>query len=207
MGYIYGIRNKINNKWYIGQSKRYPICRWKQHIAGYHDMIISRAIAKYGAEQFDFLILEEVNDELLDEKEIYYIDKYESYLNGYNGTRGGHGDEEGYRIKVKYSEVVQYYHDNPHLSCRKIAKHFNIDKDTVAIILRTNGIRTARNVPITITDTRKDEAYEFNTVVEAAKFIEEENKGVEGYTHKWNTIRKIISKSNSYKDYIIVREV
>ena len=38
-------------------------------IAGYesHNMVISKAIKKYGVENFDFLILEEVEEEKLDE--------------------------------------------------------------------------------------------------------------------------------------------
>ena len=29
MGYIYGIQNQINNKWYVGQSIYYPKERWR----------------------------------------------------------------------------------------------------------------------------------------------------------------------------------
>lgn len=43
MGYIYGIQNQINKKWYVGQSIYYPKERWRQEIAGYasHNMVIS----------------------------------------------------------------------------------------------------------------------------------------------------------------------
>ena len=64
MGYIYGIQNQINNKWYIGQSIYYPEERWRQEIAGYpqHNMVISKAIKKYGVENFKFYLLEEVEE-------------------------------------------------------------------------------------------------------------------------------------------------
>lgn len=29
MGYIYGIQNQINKKWYVGQSIYYPKERWR----------------------------------------------------------------------------------------------------------------------------------------------------------------------------------
>ena len=64
MGYIYGIQNRINNKWYVGQSIYYPKERWRTEIAGYtqHNMVISKAIQKYGVENFIFNILEEVDN-------------------------------------------------------------------------------------------------------------------------------------------------
>ena len=53
-------------------------------IAGYesHNMVISKAIKKYGVENFDFLILEEVEEEKLDEREIYLSGENNS-LDGY----------------------------------------------------------------------------------------------------------------------------
>ena len=50
-------------------------------IAGYpqHNMVISKAIKKYGVENFNFYLLEEVNNEFLDEREIFWIAKKDSY--------------------------------------------------------------------------------------------------------------------------------
>ena len=41
-------------------------------VAGYpqHNMVISKAIKKYGVENFNFYLLEEVNNEFLDKREI-----------------------------------------------------------------------------------------------------------------------------------------
>lgn len=99
---IYKITNKINNKSYIGQSK--DICvRWKQHIKRSKDCsytnAIYLAIRKYGLENFDFSIIEECPFEQLDEKEIYYIDKFDTYENGYNMSLGGSG-QNGYGESV-----------------------------------------------------------------------------------------------------------
>ena len=53
---------------------------------------IYNAINKYGAENFYVETLEEnIPIEELDEKEIEYIAKYDSYNNGYNSTPGGDG--------------------------------------------------------------------------------------------------------------------
>lgn len=92
---IYKITNIINGKIYVGQA--YDIEeRWKVHRRVYktENQIIYRAMRKYGLENFSFNIIEECPIEELDEKEIFYIDKYNTYIhaensNGYNMTLGG----------------------------------------------------------------------------------------------------------------------
>lgn len=90
---IYKYTNKLNGKSYIGQS----ICienRQKQHL---YDALyrpekgtgIDVAINKYGIDNFEFEILEECSENELDEKEAYWIEKYNTYYEGYNRTPGG----------------------------------------------------------------------------------------------------------------------
>lgn len=99
---IYKIENLINGKVYIGQSNDIK-SRWNDHkrIAkdkskhGYNYPLY-RAIRKYGIENFKFEIIEECSEEKLNEREIYYIGYYKSYIyfensNGYNQTLGGEG--------------------------------------------------------------------------------------------------------------------
>lgn len=123
MGYIYGIQNQINNKWYIGQSIYYPKERWREEIAGYpqHNMAISHAIEKYGIKNFNFSLIEKVENNLLDEREIFWIAKKDSYYHGYNSTKGGKS-HRGYRIPYEMEEIVEYYVTHPKLSCRDVAK-------------------------------------------------------------------------------------
>ena len=92
MGYIYKITNKINNKVYIGQTICTPNKRWYHHITDSNlgfDLKFHRAIRKYGKENFKREIVERVDDELLNDREIYWIKYYDSYKNGYNSTEGG----------------------------------------------------------------------------------------------------------------------
>lgn len=96
---IYKITNLLNNKCYIGQScdiKR----RWKEHKKPSNDSIISKAIHKYGVENFSFEIIEECEQELLSEREIFYIEKFNSYEEGYNLTIGGEGKRAAYNKKM-----------------------------------------------------------------------------------------------------------
>lgn len=98
--FIYKILNKINGKYYIGKAKN-PIERFKSHIRGAEkgkDFLIHRAIRKYGKENFELEIIEEVLNENVNEKEIFYIKQYNSYFkeknsNGYNMTPGGEGGD------------------------------------------------------------------------------------------------------------------
>lgn len=103
MYYIYKFTNKINGKTYIGQTNDI-IKRKRGHKSdsfnikstGYY-LPFHAAIRKYGWDNFDFEILEEVEDtrerKLLNEREIFWINKYHSLTseNGYNITIGGDG--------------------------------------------------------------------------------------------------------------------
>lgn len=92
---IYMIRNKINNKVYIGQTTKGEE-RWKQHITGLnggygHNERIQSDWNKYGKDNFEFSIIEECSFEEIDEREKYWIKLYNSTneLFGYNILEGG----------------------------------------------------------------------------------------------------------------------
>lgn len=98
---IYIITNQINGKSYIGQSISLR-SRIKDHFRNMKnqklDLPLYRAAAKYGIHNFKIDILESFipNDisnkdliEKLNKLEIEYIAKYNTYLNGYNCTKGG----------------------------------------------------------------------------------------------------------------------
>jgi len=87
---IYAIKNKINELMYIGQTKRNFKIRRNEHIRKLNDGIhcnklLNKDWKLYGENNFDFLILH-IADELdiLDELEVYYIKKYNSFNLGYN---------------------------------------------------------------------------------------------------------------------------
>lgn len=203
MGYIYGIQNQINSKWYVGQSIYYPKERWRVEIAGYpqHNMVISKAINKYGVENFNFCLLEENIDELkLDEREIFWIAKKDSYYHGYNSTKGGKS-HVGYRIPYEMEEIVDFYVTHPKMSCRDVAKHFNIFHETVSAILKEYNI-SLRNGKNPITLKRREEEYSFNTYKDAAQFLIDN-----GYvTQKIDQLRKnILPKKDRINDFEIIR--
>ena len=103
---IYQFYNKLTKKSYIGKSIDIE-SRFKSHLKtaergeGYH---IHSSISKYGLENFDFNILEECLEEDLNEREIYYIKKFNSFENGYNLTAGGDGFNSFSSPTSKFSE-------------------------------------------------------------------------------------------------------
>lgn len=74
-GYIYLTTNLKNNKIYIGQH------RASQYDTKYigSGKLLKRAIKKYGKESFDNYVIDTAeNQKELDNKEVYYIKKYNS---------------------------------------------------------------------------------------------------------------------------------
>jgi group I intron endonuclease len=87
---IYMIKNKLNNKCYIGSSINI-YNRWKGHIKqlkrNKHNKYFQNAWNKYGEENFEFIIIEVVkNLNKLIVKEQYWMDYYKCYNRkfGYN---------------------------------------------------------------------------------------------------------------------------
>ena len=101
------ISNNYDTNVYIGQTRRPAETRWKEHVyAVTHggDSHMYRAMRKHGIENFSFNIIEDIQDSMLDEREIYWIAYYNSYYSGYNLTMGGGGFsyiEESEKIKVR----------------------------------------------------------------------------------------------------------
>ena len=100
---IYCITNNINGKKYIGLSKDIQR-RWGEHSRAYknpnskeYNLPLYNAFRKYGIENFSFEIIEECDENLLEEREKYYIKTINTIKpDGYNLTEGGecHFQEE-----------------------------------------------------------------------------------------------------------------
>ena len=92
-GIIYCYYCIPTGKKYIGQTV-YEERRKRQHRHDCKrgiDNKFYRAVRKYGWDQFIYGIIEEYEIEFLAEKEIHYINHYDTYNNGYNSTTGGDG--------------------------------------------------------------------------------------------------------------------
>lgn len=111
---IYMIRNNVTGSIYIGQSVNI-YGRWEEHLRAlrgdYHfNNHLQSSWNKHKESSFEFSIVEQCTEAALDDKEIYWIDYYDSYKNGYNQTKGG-GGVRGFKhsdeTKQKISESTK----------------------------------------------------------------------------------------------------
>lgn len=90
MGVIYKTTNLINGKFYIGKRIFDPdrFMRSKYYGSG---KLLKLAIKKYGLDNFDREILEVIDNDMLDDREKYWIKHYDStnLEIGYNLIIGG----------------------------------------------------------------------------------------------------------------------
>lgn len=87
---IYKIQNKKNGKIYIGQSTNIER-RKNEHFYNnsYNRTEIDKIIQLEGKDNFIFEVIEECSPTQLNAREIYWINFYDSFYNGYNNTKGG----------------------------------------------------------------------------------------------------------------------
>ncbi len=107
-GYIYGLRNRITDRWYIGQTTGNPFeyirakYKWSK---GTGRPKIYNAIKKYGFNNFDICLLDSSETkESLDNLECQYIKEYNSIDAGYNLTEGGGNGKPSLETREKLSQ-------------------------------------------------------------------------------------------------------
>ena len=85
-GYVYGVYNKVEKKWYIGKVARSPFARWEEH------MMKNKKLNGFRFEDVSFHVLHttmvsgDSDNDIGDlwEQELFFINKYNSLKNGYN---------------------------------------------------------------------------------------------------------------------------
>ena len=93
--HIYVIRNCVNDKVYIGQTRLSLEERFNRHISDSkleckQHRPLYLAFAKYGIDKFCIELIEDCDYSIADEREIYWIKQYNSNkCGGYNATIGG----------------------------------------------------------------------------------------------------------------------
>lgn len=108
---IYKITNTTNDKVYIGQSvdikHRFDNHKYNFKHNAYPSYALYKAMNKYGIENFRFEIIEKCDEDVLNDREIYWIKKYNSFgSGGYNMTAGGNNIPD----KFYYDEKTEKYY-------------------------------------------------------------------------------------------------
>ena len=128
------IINTINEKAYIGQTVQNVRKRWYDHVSQAKSIKckqgpLQKAILKYGRDVFKVELLEEgIPRDLLDEIEISYVAKFDTYHNGYNATVGGQRNTGSQKHYVPTKE---------HIAKRTLAvkgKKYNWSKESLEAV-------------------------------------------------------------------------
>lgn len=110
-GIIYLIINKENGHKYVGQTTQPLNKRWQQHIQEANRMSakpLHRAFRKYGVGKFTMKVIDECDESLLNEKEQYWIEQYNTFesTEGYNATSGGNRPIFSQETRDKISNIM-----------------------------------------------------------------------------------------------------
>jgi hypothetical protein len=102
MAQIYKITNKINNKIYVGKSIKDD----SSYLGS--GLQIGPAIKKYGKENFTKEIIEECSEDILDQREIYWIDILDARNTkiGYNISIGGSGGDHYWKTLSEEEKIA-----------------------------------------------------------------------------------------------------
>ena len=144
--YIYKITNKINNKKYIGQTSNWERRKkehWR-HTDNGAGKLLYLAMDKYGIENFDFEVIEYVEN--YNEREKYWIAYYNTLAtkkdsNGYNLTPGGeeppiHAGDNSYTATLNnklVNEIKQLLLEG-NLTAKQLAEQYNCNLSTISRI-------------------------------------------------------------------------
>lgn len=149
---VYAIRNKMNNKSYIGWTTNF-IDRKSRHLRCAKKGTNTRlydAIRRYGKENFEWIILFDnlggVEDCLMMEQRMIFL--FDTFNNGYNGTKGGTGGNtfnginnsgvftkghiswhKGEKMSQKYCKIMS----EAHIADRKLVKQMTIDGELIVV--------------------------------------------------------------------------
>lgn len=136
-GRIYIIRNTINEKVYIGQTKVSLKLRFQNHLSAARrglDYVIGKAIRKYGEAAFYIELLEECTVSELNERERYWISYFNSTNNkfGYNMSTGGNVVRT---TKAIEEDKILYLFDSG-MPAYKIAKSLHTAVPNITAVLK-----------------------------------------------------------------------
>ena len=213
MSFIYKITNLINGKIYIGLTTRTVEARWKEHCRK-SSQEIDQAIYNYGKDNFIIEEIEECDDDLLDEREKYWIEYYDSFNNGYNNTCGGR--DNNYVMTNKVQDVLRLWEQG--LTVNKIVQETKLNVETVRSYLNKNGIdhnliRQRANEAIGLSKSKSVLQYDLNgvfikewpTAVEAAQSLNLNSKYItatcRGHQKTYANMKWKYKKGDFYEKY------
>lgn len=196
MGCIYMYTNKINGKRYVGQT----ICclqkRHRQHLCQ-HETYFDRALAKYGEENFSLEVLQDnISDvEELNRLEEFYIQKYDTFNNGYNMDRGGNNRT---RFSKEDRDVIIDLLKNSNLSMMQIGEETGYSIDVISDI-NTGSTFPKEGISYPVRKRRCSERYEEEDYWAVARLLKDTNLPFEEIAIKTGTDLNLVFDINQGK--------
>lgn len=207
MGYIYIIRNTVNDKVYIGQTRRTIQVRFNEHLTLSKNQNVKTKlylnIRELGIKSFYVEQLVECDDSELNKYEQYYVEQYDSLNKGYNsiypcsstGKRPVHDYED--KVLDMYLSGSAYSY---------IAKECNISLTEVGRIVHENNIdtlnreykRNKTNVSIEIIMYNNDftEGVYFNSIKTAYNLISRDRHRTEFHLEFYSRLKVACQNGN-----------
>lgn len=184
---IYGIQNKINGKYYIGQTISVNR-RWGQHKRGRGSKHVSNAIGKYGIENFEFFIIVSgiENQEEADNTEAHYIKEYNALEpNGYNVLATATELTTSKIPDEVQKEIIRLYLNK--VPTRVIGEKFGISRGAIDKVLIRHNVERRGQIKPTVPKKSK---------INKERLIELLNNGytVEQIAEEFETTKKYIYK-------------
>lgn len=152
-GKIYKYTNLINNKVYIGQTKSSIEERDYKHSTQLNDnTYFHKAWKKYGRENFSLELLEDnIPYNQLDNKEKYYINKYDAFYKtgkGYNLTQGGQWSSGTQILTISQADEIKQLILNSSMTFEEIGDKYNVTPYCISDINRGRTFHENRKYPL-----------------------------------------------------------
>ena len=184
-----------NGKVYIGKSKDFDSRKIKHsYSTRYYNTKLTNAINKYGFDSIKWKIIFETEDiNIINQKEIEFISKYDSIKNGYNTSTGGDGgdtisnnprrlniikqqltskgyDSDNYYVDISeiISKSILDDYLNNKISIREISKKYNISRQRLSRFFKSNNIDIDMDM-VKLTNSIKLEDVKINSVISKYK--------------------------------------
>ena len=129
---------------------------------------------KYGIENFKIEQIEECSDNIVDEREVYWIEYYQTFKQGYNATKGGDG-----KHYLDYDLICETYNQVHNMT--KTAKLCRCHEDSVRKILKERQIKIFSGQEVAKEERSKminqfslsgEYIRTFSSISEAARYIQ-----------------------------------
>lgn len=211
-GQIYLIINKQNGKKYVGQTTRGMNKRWQEHIQQsirLSSTPLHKAMREYGNHNFMIRELCECNVDELDEKEIYYIEKFNTlHGDGYNAKDGGDRKIYSEESKKKMSESASVKYRSPEQNAKMAESLSEVCKDKIKdgkkwgfMLMENRNTAGALKTKIMSVNVETGEEKVWDSMTEAAiaicgdktrtgNIVRAMKKGQKAYGHLWKRLEQ-----------------